>query len=286
MAAPRPRAAASDEAPVIDCSTRTSRPGPSNLKYAFQIETTPHIGPAVCSGLGGARPALRLLPYLRLSDPLYRVMSAVQPAGFSGQTLRRLLDLLASGLLVPGGGSAAGIGGALGVSLLLMVATLPRKRVIPALQGDELEAVIARLRPARDRLVHLAERDVEAYARVIDARRLPKDSPAQHLARHIALQQALRGATDVPLEMMRICEEALRHGIVISRHSLASARSDCAIGIELISVALRGAARAVDANLSRFQDQVYVSRVTKQCRRFESDATETMKSILRALDAV
>ena len=83
-------------------------------------------------------------------------MSALQPAGFSGQTLRRLLDLLASGLLVPGGGSAAGIGGALGVSLLLMVATLPRKRVIPAPQGDELEAVTARLWPARDRLVHLA----------------------------------------------------------------------------------------------------------------------------------
>jgi hypothetical protein len=141
IAAPRSRAAASDDAPVIDCSTRASHPGPSNLKYTFQIETTPPI------------------------------------------------------------------------------------------------------------------------------------------------DQALHGATDVPLEMMHICEEALRHGIVISRHSLASAKSDCAIGIELISVALRGAARAVDANLSRFQDEVYVARVTKQCRRFESDATETM-SILRALDAV
>ena len=213
-------------------------------------------------------------------------MSAVRPAGFSGQTLRRLLDLLASGLLVPGGGSAAGIGGALGVSLLLMVATLPRKGVIPALQGDELEAVIARLRPARDRLVHLAELDVEAYARVIDARRLPKNSPAQHLARHNALQQALRGATDVPLEMMHISEEALRHGIVISRHSLASAKGDCAIGIELIAVALRGAARAVDANLSRFEDEQYVTRAMEQCRQLEADGTETMKGSLRALDAL
>ena len=100
-----------------------------------------------------------------------RVISAIHPAGFPGQTLGKLLDLLASGLLVPGGGSAAGIGGALGVSLLEMVATLPARAAMPSPQSDELRSVIARLRPARDRLVHLAELDVEAYARVIDARR-------------------------------------------------------------------------------------------------------------------
>ena len=212
-------------------------------------------------------------------------MSAVHPAGFSGQTLRRLLDLLASGLLVPGGGSAAGIGGALGVSLLLMVATLPRKGSV-SLQSNELKSVISRLRPARDRLVHLAELDVDAYSRVIEALRLPKETPAQHLARHIALQHALRGATDVPLDMMQVCEEALRCGVVVSNHSRLSAKADLAIGIELISVALRGAARAVDANLSRFADENYVARATEQCRRFEASGAETIKGIWRALDAV
>ena len=281
-----PRSSVSDDAPAIDCSTRSSRSGPSNLKYTFQIETTPLIGTAVFSLLGRSLSAHGLLPYSRLSDPLYRVISAVHPAGFSGQTLGRLLDLLASGLLVPGGGSAAGIGGALGVSLLLMLATLPRKGSLPSLPDDELKTVIARLRPARDRLVHLAELDVEAYARVMEARQLTRDTPAHHLARHIALQQALRGATDVPLDIMQVCEEALRYGIVVSKHALASTRGDCAIGIELISVALRGGARAVDANLSRFEDEDYVARATQKCRRFEAHGTETMKGILRALDAV
>jgi formiminotetrahydrofolate cyclodeaminase len=69
-------------------------------------------------------------------------------------------------------------------------------------------------------------------------------------------------------------------------HSLSTASSDCAVGIELISVALRSAARAVNANLSRVEDAGYVVRATEQCRRFEADGTETMKSILRVLDAV
>jgi formiminotetrahydrofolate cyclodeaminase len=212
-------------------------------------------------------------------------MSAVHPVGLSGQTLRRLLDLLAGGLLAPGGGSAAGIGGALGVSLLLMAATLPRKGSLPP-QSNELSSVIARLRPARDRLLHLAELDVDAYSRVIEAIRLPKETPAQHLARHIALQHALRTATDVPLDMMQVCEEALRCGVVVSNHSRSSTKVDLAIGIELISVALRGAARAVDANLSRFVDENYVARATEQCRRFESSGAETIKGILHTLATV
>ena len=178
------------------------------------------------------------------------------------------------------------MGGALGVSLLQMASRLPVKSSIPSLQGDQLKVAIARLGPIRDRLVRLAELDVEAYARVIDTRQLPRDTPAQHLARHTALQRALREATDVPLDMMQICDEALRCGIVISPHALSSARGDCAIGIELISVALRSAARAVNANLRRVEDAGYVVRVTDQCRRFEAAGTKTMKSILRVLDAV
>lgn len=234
---------------------------------------------------GSALSALSLLARLEM-DGLDRVMSAVHPTGFPGQTLRRLLDLLSSGLLRPGGGSGAGIGGALGVSLVLMVASLPRKRSATLIARDDLRPVTGRLRSGRDRLVHLAELDVDAYSRVIAAQRLPKDTPARHLTRHIALQRALRGATDVPLEMMRICEEALRHGDVVLNHAPVSARGDLAVGIELISVALRCAARAVNANLSRFVDEGYVARATEQRRRFEVNGAETTLGILRTLDGV
>jgi len=270
---------------VIDALPRLRPSGPFILKHAFQIEMATHSEASVFAPLVVSTPAIGLLFDSSLPERLDRVMSAVHPAGFPGQTLRRLLDLLASGLLMPGGGSAAGIGGALGVSLLLMVASLPRKGSIP-LQENELKSVIARLRPARDRLVHLAELDVDAYSRVIEALRLPKETPAQHLARHAALQHALRGATDVPLDMMQVCEEALRCGLVVSNHSRLSTKADLAIGIELISVALRGAARTVDANLSRFADENYVARVTEQCRRFQANGAETTKAILRTLAPV
>ena len=50
--------------------------------------------------------------------------------------------------------------------------------------------------------------------------------------------------------------------------------------------ALRSSDRALTTNLSRFEDEQYVTRTTEQCRQLEADGTETMKGILRALDAV
>ena len=50
---------------------------------------------------------------------------------------------------------------------------------------------------ARDRLAHLAERDAQAYAQVIEARRRPNSTPAEKLARQIALQHALPGLSSM-----------------------------------------------------------------------------------------
>ena len=192
---------------------------------------------------------------------------------------------MSEGALGPAGGTAASIAGALGVSLLLMVTTLPPKRSCPSSDGDELRIVAARLRVARDRLVHLAERDTQVYAEVIEARRRPNNTPAERLARQTAIQRALQGATDVPLDMMHAGEQALSCAPVVVKHANENARSELAIGIELLCVALHGAARAIDANLTRLLDQRYVANVTEQCRRFEANGTQTIERIQRALNA-
>ena len=199
--------------------------------------------------------------------------------------MRELLASMSEGALGPAGGTAASIAGALGVSLLMMVTTLPPKRARPSSDSDELRITAARLQMARDRLTHLAERDAQAYAQVIEARRRPNSTPAEKLERQIALQHALRRATDVPLDMMHTCDQALRCGSVVASHAIANARGDLAIGIELLCLALHGAARAIEANLRRLTDERYVANVTAQCRRFEVNGTQTIERIQHALDA-
>ncbi len=85
--------------------------------------------------------------------------------------------------------------------------------------------------------------------------------------------------------MMHACEQALRGAIVVAKHANENARSDLAIGIELLCVALHGAARAIDANLTRLADERYVASVTRHCRRFEVNGRKAIERIQRALDA-
>jgi len=66
---------------------------------------------------------------------------------FSEFALIDLLDAFASNTPVPGGGSAAALAGALGVSLLIMAAGLPKSRTGAPEEAADLAEAAARLRP-------------------------------------------------------------------------------------------------------------------------------------------
>ena len=98
---------------------------------------------------------------------------------YSHLSLAQLLDAFASNQPVPGGGSAAALAGAVGASLLIMVAGLPKTRHGTDEERSALTATAARLRPLRDELASLIDRDSEAYTSVINAYRLPRSTDAE-----------------------------------------------------------------------------------------------------------
>ena len=183
---------------------------------------------------------------------------------FSNYAVIDLLDAFASNEPVPGGGSAAALAGALGVSLLLMVAGLPKTRTGAPEEAADLSETAARLRPLRETLTSLIDGDSDAYRAVLAAVRLPKDSEAAARARAEAIQQGMRGATDAPLETMRACQQALRGGLIVARNALRSAQSDVATGVELITAAARASALSIDANLVVIKDAAYVERTRRE----------------------
>ena len=192
------------------------------------------------------------------------------------RTLRRVLEQFAAGELAPGGGTAAGLAGAVGVSLLRKAASLSRG-VDGASPHGELAAAVARLGPIGDRLLQLAQDDVDAYAAVLAALRSPRETADQQQERAAALQQALRGATDVPLDIMQACDDALRCGALIAPRVTAGARNGLAIGADLLGVTLRGAGGAVEANL-RHMTTPDRAVLAERRRRLESDASANLRS--------
>jgi formiminotetrahydrofolate cyclodeaminase len=195
-------------------------------------------------------------------------------ATLATMALADLLDAFASNDPVPGGGSASALAGALGASLLLMVAGMQKtKSGIPEETADLAEAA-ARLRPLRDRLAMLIDKDSDAYAVVAQAFKLPKGTDEEKAARKEAVQAATRQATEVPLDTMRACRDALRHAVIVARNGNRNATSDVGVAVELLMTGVKGAALNVDINLSGLSDQQYVDRARWERQDLELTASD------------
>jgi formiminotetrahydrofolate cyclodeaminase len=184
-------------------------------------------------------------------------------------TVAELLDAFASSQPVPGGGSASALAGAVGTSLLIMVAGLPKTRHGTDEERAALTTAAGRLRPLRDELLSLVDRDSEAYTSVINAYRLPKSNDDEQAARRQAIDAAMHAATEAPMATIRACERVMREAETVSTSGAPSAASDVAVAIELLKTAARGAALNVDTNLALVKDPDYASRVSQERRDLE-----------------
>jgi formiminotetrahydrofolate cyclodeaminase len=165
------------------------------------------------------------------------------------RSVRELLSELSSPTPTPGGGSAAALASALGASLLLMVASLPRTRTGSTGERESLDRARAALAPLKDHLANAVDLDAEAYAGVVAARRLPKSSPSEQAVRADAMRGALIQSIDVPLAVMQHAASALEQAHAIAPRAARAAASDVGVAVLLLQAGFEGARLNVEANL-------------------------------------
>jgi len=207
----------------------------------------------------------------------------MESVSYGEMAVADLLDAFSSTDPVPGGGSATALAGALGASLLLMVAGIPKTKTGAPEETADLAEAAARLHPLRDRLLELVDRDSEAYNQVMTALRVAKGTEADNTARKQAIDRATRAATDTPLDTMRACQQALRGAVVVATNGNRRTTSDVGVAVELLMAALRGARMNVDINLSTLDDAVYSTRVREEVEELERDAKTDADTAFRAL---
>ena len=184
-------------------------------------------------------------------------------------SVTELLRAFRSSHPTPGGGSAAALTGALGSSLLAMVAGLPKSRAASAEDEARLAAAGARCTALSDELETLIDRDTAAYDFVMAAYKKPKATDEEKAARSAAIQTAMREAIAAPLAVMRASAGAAEQGVVIAALGNPSASSDAQVGFELLGAALRGAKLNVEINLDSVKDAGYAASVRAEVEEFE-----------------
>lgn len=180
---------------------------------------------------------------------------------FADLSVTSFLDALASSEPTPGGGTASAVAGAMGASLLMMVAGLARSRN----HTDEEHAALADARAGatalRSQLLALADDDAAAFDEVMAAFKRPKGTDEEKAARTAAVQAAFRRATEVPLETVRVAAATLALAEVVAESGNRSATSDVGVAVGLLEAAAAGATMNVLINLGSLKDRDVVGRV-------------------------
>ena len=169
---------------------------------------------------------------------------------------------LASPEPVPGGGSASAIAASLAASLLEMVASLTLGRPKYAAYVADAEQAAAAARDARERFLRLADDDAAAYAALVDATRLPRNTDDERSARRDRIRAAARVAAEVPLAVVRAADELAVGVERLAGRSNINAASDLAVAALLLEAAAHGAAQNVLVNLPSVEDGAWEGGVT------------------------
>jgi formiminotetrahydrofolate cyclodeaminase len=183
------------------------------------------------------------------------------------KTLVDFLDALASSAPAPGGGSVAALAGALGAALVSMVCNLTLGKTKYADVQDEISALIERSEALRHELAGLLEADVEAYTGVSQAYGMPRDAEEQKAARSAAIQEALKGATIVPMEVAEACVKVLDLCTPAAEMGNVYAVSDAGVAAVMAEGGLRSAALNVIININAIKDQVFAEEMRQKLDR-------------------
>ncbi len=203
----------------------------------------------------------------------------------ASKPLQDFLNELGSAEPVPGGGSVAALGGALGASLVAMVCRLTVGKKGYEEVSDELSTLLPRADALQTELRELIQTDIDAFARVMDAYKLPKETDPQKIARTHAIQDALKRASDVPLRVAELCAEVLTLTRVVVEKGNKNAASDAGVGSLMAEAGLRGAAFNVSINLGSIKDAGFVDDRRARVAKLMAVADQSQREILSMVEA-
>lgn len=190
---------------------------------------------------------------------------------------------LASSEPTPGGGSGAAAAGALGASLLAMVAerTLERPEAAPV--ERDVRDLRDRALALQRKLLELIDLDTQAYNEVMAAIRLPKGTDADKARRREALQKAYLFASEVPLTTAEACLAVLAGAGSLVLRSPRQLASDLATGVLLAHAAAHGATLNIEANLPYVKDPKVSRRLRERSAPLRERADSLRDDVLRKL---
>jgi len=194
------------------------------------------------------------------------------------------LDKAAAGTAVPGGGSVAALNAALAAGLTEMVANLTIGKKGYEVVEEEMIALAEKASQLRTKLTAAIDRDADAYTEVMAAYRLPKATAEETATRKQKIQDAIKHAALVPLEVARDALAVIELAGQAIRKGNKNAASDGAVAAMNARTGALAAIYNVKINLSSIDDDNFADNLAREVKELETQVAEKENQALSNVD--
>jgi len=164
----------------------------------------------------------------------------------------------------PGGGGAAALAGALGAALGGMVANLTIGKPKYADVEDEIQSLKVSVFRIQKELLALVEKDAEVFEPLAGAYRMASGTDEEKAEKDRVMQACLKQASQVPLEIMEKCCEAVPMIEKLAIKGSVLAVSDAGCAVTILKAAMMSAWLNVRINIRLIKDEKYASEINER----------------------
>jgi glutamate formiminotransferase/formiminotetrahydrofolate cyclodeaminase len=199
--------------------------------------------------------------------------------------LKAFMDETASDSPAPGGGSVSAYMGALGVALGTMVANLSSHKRGWDHRWKEFSDWAEKGKVIQNNLLQMVDEDTRAFNRIMEAFSLPKKSEEEKKIREIAIQEATKNATLVPLKVMETAFSGFELISEMVKKGNPNSISDAGVGALALRSCIKGAFLNVKINAAGLNDKGFVTNVIARGEDLESKAGDAEEAILNTINS-
>ena len=195
------------------------------------------------------------------------------------------IEKVASDSPTPGGGSVSALASSLGCALNEMVSRISLKKESDRAVTGELQTVLDGSGELRTRLARLVDEDAQAYQAVMDSYSLPKGTDEEREKRTMAIQDALVGAAEPPLRIMRASLEVLDMAKFLAESGSKNACTDAGVAALMAQAGLHGGYLNVRINLAYVRNKDRVEDMENEARSAFVRGSELLESTLAIVNS-
>lgn len=202
---------------------------------------------------------------------------------FKRLSCEEFVEVLATKEPVPGGGGASAFVGAIGTALGNMVGSLTVGKKKYADVEEQMYSLKEKADSLQQRFLTLMDKDAEVFEPLAKAYGLPKETKEQQEEKAKVMEEALKLACSVPMEIMESCCEAIDLIEEFAQKGSVIAISDAGVAATFCRGALEGASLNVYINTKSMKNRAYAEKLNDKADQMLVNYTQKADKIYQSV---